>query len=103
MVMKKKDGSWSNQVLIWCMPKSFFDLFEHCYICTYLFEGSLQASYFRLHGIRYEAKSLLNGVLIPYDRENERIQRKEKMKLMKVTNSFSNDDIFSTSKNPFTE
>ncbi len=105
MVPKKKDGSFSDQVLIWCMPKSFFDLFEHCYICTHLFEGSLRASDFKLHGIRYETKSLLNGVLIPYDRESERLQRQENMKLMKVTThgKFSNDDVFSTSKNPFTE
>lgn len=84
MVLKKKNGEWSNQVLIWCMPVSFFSLFEKCYILTYLFDGSMQNAYFKLNQIEYTHMSLLNGVLVPFNSSNEQAQRKGKYNLIRV-------------------
>lgn len=103
MVLKKKDGSWSNQVLIWCMPINFFNLFEKCFICTYLFGGSMQYAYFRLNNIGFTHMTILNGVLAPYDRNNEQKQRQEKFKLMKIISCFDGDSAIFKSKNPFTK
>lgn len=84
MTLKKENGEWSDKVVIWTMPVTFFNFFNECYICTYLFEGSLQSSYFKLHNIKYEHKTIINGTLQPYNKDIEIMQRKEKYQLMNI-------------------
>jgi len=50
---------------VWAFPIEIFSGFKEVQILTYLFEGSLLAAYFRLHGINYdilrnESQELLN-------------------------------------------
>ena len=84
MTLKKGNGKWSDKIIIWRMPVAFFNSFKECYICTYLFGGSLQSSYFKLNKIKYEHKTIINGTLQEYTRDIELIQRKEKYKLMNI-------------------
>lgn len=44
---------------MWNFPVDFFKCFEESYIFTYLWDGSIQKSYFDLHKIRYK-KYMLN-------------------------------------------
>lgn len=71
MCLRKDDGTWSDRILMWNFPISFFDLFEKCYIATYLFDGSIQKSYFQLHGIEYAHMTIKNGKLDIYSTEKE--------------------------------
>lgn len=43
-----------GNVMLWVMPKVFFDCFSEVYILTYMFEGQLQKYYFDLFEIQYE-------------------------------------------------
>ncbi|MDM5229342.1 DEAD/DEAH box helicase family protein [Cytobacillus sp. NJ13] len=65
---------------LWSFPAQVFDLFDHTFILTYLFEGQLQKYYYDYHSIKYEKKSVIqeNGVfkLVPYFKE-DRQQFKE--------------------------
>lgn len=47
---------YAGQVFIWCFPISIFEAMKQTYILTYLFEGQLQAYYYKLHGVEYEKK-----------------------------------------------
>jgi hypothetical protein len=44
--------------LVWEMPTVFLEAFEHIYICTYLFEGSVLSAYLRANDMPYEVKTL---------------------------------------------
>lgn len=54
----------NKKLLLWHYPPDIFRLFDKIYILTYLFEASILKSYFELHHIKYEKKSISN--------ENER-------------------------------
>lgn len=71
MCLRKKDGSLSNDVLIWNFPVTFFSLFSKCYICTYLWNGSIQKAYFDMHKVAYQHMTLSDGKLITYNPEKE--------------------------------
>jgi hypothetical protein len=59
-----------NMAFVWNFPATVFDLFDHVYIMTYLFDGQLQRYYYDYHGVKYETKSVVqeNGKykLVPY-------------------------------------
>ncbi len=65
-------NSNNRHIVIWNFPPIFFDLFKKCYICTYLWDGSIQKHYFNLHNINYEHKTLIDGKLVDYDKSLER-------------------------------
>lgn len=84
MRLKNKNGEWSDKVLIWNFPVSFFSLFEKCYICTYLWNGSVQMAYFKLHGIEYLHMTLNDGKLDIYNPTRELIYREKYWKLINL-------------------
>lgn len=44
--------------LVWQFPYHIFELFEHVYVLTYLFQGSIMKHYLDYHGIGYIRKSI---------------------------------------------
>lgn len=48
----------NDKLLMWRYPPEIFKLFDKVYILTYLFNGSILKSYFDLHKIQYERKSI---------------------------------------------
>lgn len=53
MYLPKKNGGYSDNVLIWHFPIVFFSLFSKTYIATYLWNGSMQKSYFDMNDVDY--------------------------------------------------
>lgn len=53
MGFKKEDSEELARIIMWNFPVDFFKCFEESYIFTYLWEGSIQKSYFDIHGINY--------------------------------------------------
>lgn len=76
MCLPKEDGTFSHEIVIWNFPIAFFDLFEKCYICTYLWNGSIQKSYFDMHKVIYQHMTIKDGQLENYSTEKERSERK---------------------------
>lgn len=63
MGFKKEDSEELARIIMWNFPVDFFKCFEESYIFTYLWEGSIQKSYFDIHGIHYEK------YMLDYDRK----------------------------------
>ena len=103
MVLKKRNNQWSDSIVIWNMPINFFSLFNECFILTYLFEGSFQAAYFKLNNIRYNHQTILNGVVVPYNLNNELLQRREKFKLIRFCHIENNYYKNNQKGKPFTK
>ena len=59
MGFKKKNSDELARILMWNFPVDFFKCFEESYIFTYLWDGSIQKSYFDLRVVRYK-KYMLN-------------------------------------------
>lgn len=53
-------------ILIEAPKPDFITSFSKVTVLTYLFEGSLMWAYFKLHGIKYELLSILNGEPVTY-------------------------------------
>jgi hypothetical protein len=72
---------WINDsMLLWLMPATIFDAFDEIYILTYLFDGSYQKTYYDLHGIDFDYKSVVkdgNYRLIDYDPDDDVAKRAE--------------------------
>ncbi|MBI0576764.1 DEAD/DEAH box helicase family protein [Neobacillus cucumis] len=64
----------NKSTFFWNFPASIFDMFEHTYILTYMFEGQIQCYYYKYHGVQNEKKSVVqqNGryTLVDYFRED---------------------------------
>lgn len=97
----------SEEVLVWVFPVSFFGLFDKCYIATYLFNGNLQSSYFKLNRIKYLHMTLKRTdslpvddrfIVEPYNPKAELEQRKQLISLMDVHSSFRGDDFIFSQK-----
>lgn len=84
MRLKNKNGSWSDKILIWNFPVTFFSLFEKCYICTYLWNGSIQKAYFDMHRIEYQHMTLHNGNLDIYNPTKELLIRERYWNLINL-------------------
>lgn len=81
---RTRNGSISKN-LLWCFPTCFFECFRECYILTYLWEGSIQKTYFDMHQISYEKFTLSeDGKLIPYDPQLEYDRRQIAAKSMNI-------------------
>lgn len=81
-----KEGSDElAHILMWNFPVDFFRCFNESYIFTYLWDGSIQKSYFDIHGIQYKKYMLgCNKGLIEYDRGLEYQKRKQVAGLIDV-------------------
>ncbi|MCC0705331.1 hypothetical protein IC213_19950 [Clostridioides sp. ES-S-0049-02] len=66
-----------SNFMFWTFPYKIFDLFDEAYILTYLFEGQLQAYYYKYFGMEYEHYSIVFNSknkkyeLKEYDKKNE--------------------------------
>ena len=76
------EGKYINQ-----FPIKLFKSFEEVYILTYMFNGSLQKSYFDLYEMHYELLTLKDGELVDY----EPLSLEEKTKLKNLINIIDND------------
>ena len=47
---------YGGKLFMWCFPIKVFEVMSKTYILTYLFEGQLQSSYYKLHNVKYEKK-----------------------------------------------
>lgn len=81
----KKESDELAKIIMWNFPVDFFKCFDESYILTYLWEGSIQKSYFDVHGVKYE-KFMLdeNKKLIQHDVELEYLKRKNAAGLITV-------------------
>lgn len=85
MGFKKENSNELARILMWNFPVDFFKCFDESYIFTYLWEGSIQKSYFDIHGIKYE-KYMLNEKkeLINHDLQIEYTKRKSVSHLIDI-------------------
>lgn len=44
---------YSDKLYIWCFPTGLFNVVKQTFVLTYLFEGQLQAFYYKLHNVPY--------------------------------------------------
>ena len=85
MGFKKDNSDELARILMWNFPVDFFKCFEESYIFTYLWDGSIQKSYFDIHGIQYEKYMLNNNKeLIPHNKALEYEKRREIVDLVNI-------------------
>lgn len=84
MGFKKDNSDELARILMWNFPVDFFKCFEESYIFTYLWEGSIQKSYFDIHGIEYKKYMLDKGELIEHDIDLEYQKRKNVVGLIDI-------------------
>lgn len=85
MGFKKDNTDELARILMWNFPVDFFKCFDESYIFTYLWDGSIQKSYFDIHGIQYEKYMLdENKELIPHNRLLEYEKRKKTVDLINI-------------------
>lgn len=86
MGFKKDNCDELARIIMWNFPVDFFKCFDESYIFTYLWEGSIQKSYFDIHGIQYE-KYMLNN-----DRElirhNKSLEYEKRSKVVDLINIY---------------
>lgn len=85
MGFKKENSDELARIVMWNFPVDFFKCFEESYIFTYLWEGSIQKSYFDIHGIPYE-KYMLNEKkeLVHHSKELEFEKRRKAVGLINI-------------------
>ena len=85
MGFKKENSDELARIIMWNFPVDFFKCFDESYIFTYLWEGSIQKSYFDIHGIKYEKYMLdYDRQLIPHCKEIEYDKRKNIVDLINI-------------------
>lgn len=84
MGFKKENSDELARILMWNFPVDFFKCFEESYIFTYLWDGSIQKSYFDIHGIRYKKYMLCEGNLIEHSTELEHRKRRNIVDLIDI-------------------
>ena len=85
MGFKKENSDVLARIIMWNFPVDFFKCFDESYIFTYLWEGSIQKSYFDIHGIKYEKYMLdYDRQLIPHCKEIEYEKRKNIVDLINI-------------------
>lgn len=85
MGFKKDNSDELARIIMWNFPVDFFKCFEESFIFTYLWDGSIQKSYFDIHGIQYEKYMLDdNGQLIPHDKVLEFEKRRKVVDLINI-------------------
>lgn len=85
MGFKKDNSDELARIIMWNFPVDFFKCFEESYIFTYLWDGSIQKSYFDIHGIQYEKYMLNeNKELIPHNKALEYEKRRKIVDLINI-------------------
>lgn len=85
MGFKKENSDELARIIMWNFPVDFFKCFDESYIFTYLWEGSIQKSYFDIHGIKYEKYMLdYDRQLIPHCKEIEYEKRRNVADLINI-------------------
>lgn len=85
MGFKKENSDELARIIMWNFPVDFFKCFDESYIFTYLWEGSIQKSYFDIHGIKYEKYMLdYDKQLIPHCKEIEYEKRRNVADLINI-------------------
>lgn len=85
MGFKKENSDELARIIMWNFPVDFFKCFDESYIFTYLWEGSIQKSYFDIHGIKYEKYMLdYDRHLIPHCKEIEYEKRRNVADLINI-------------------
>lgn len=85
MGFKKDNSDELARILMWNFPVDFFKCFEESYIFTYLWDGSIQKSYFDIHGIKYKKYMLNeNKELIPHNKTLEYEKRRKAVDLINI-------------------
>lgn len=85
MGFKKENSDELARIIMWNFPVDFFKCFDESYIFTYLWKGSIQKSYFDIHGIKYEKYMLdYDRQLIPHCKEIEYEKRKNIVDLINI-------------------
>ena len=85
MGFKKENSDELARIIMWNFPVDFFKCFDESYILTYLWEGSVQKSYFDIHGIKYEKYMLdYDKHLIPHCKELEYEKRRNVADLINI-------------------
>lgn len=87
----KNGNNQLARILMWNFPVDFFKCFDESYIFTYLWDGSIQKSYFDIHGIEYKKYMLDDGVLIEHCKKLEYQKRKEVVGLIDIYEGKFND------------
>ena len=84
MGFKKDNSDELARILMWNFPVDFFKCFDESYIFTYMWDGSIQKSYFDIHGIKYKKYMLNDGNLIEHDINLEYKKRKDVVELIDI-------------------
>lgn len=84
MGFKKDNSDELARILMWNFPVDFFKCFEASYIFTYLWDGSIQKSYFDIHGIKYKKFMLNEGTLIEHNIDLEYQKRRKIVGLIDI-------------------
>ena len=85
MGFKKENSDELARIIMWNFRVDFFKCFDESYIFTYLWEGSIQKSYFDIHGIKYEKYMLdYDRQLIPHCKEIEYEKRRNVADLINI-------------------
>lgn len=69
-----------DKVLIWEFPSEFLKCFQHTFILTYLFEGSMMSSYLKAERLTYTRKSLDKGCLVNWGTSQEEFDLKASLR-----------------------
>ena len=85
MGFKKENSDELARIIMWNFPVDFFKCFDESYIFTYLWDGSIQKSYFDIHGIKYE-KYMLDDCkqLVHHCKELEYEKRRKVVDLIDI-------------------
>lgn len=60
-----------DDLLLWQFPAKFLALFKEVWVCTYLFEGSVMASYLKANGVPYTVLTLQGNRVVPLKGHDE--------------------------------
>ena len=92
MGFKKDNSDELARIIMWNFPVDFFKCFDESYIFTYLWEGSIQKSYFDIHNIQYEKYMLSEaGQLIEHNKSVEYKKRSMVVDLINIYNGKFNN------------
>ena len=61
----------NNKVLYWNFPVDIFNYFKEVYILTYKFDCQIQKYYYDFHGVKYEKYQIIDGELLPYQKDRD--------------------------------
>lgn len=85
MGFKKENSDELARIIMWNFPVDFFKCFDESYIFTYLWDGSIQKSYFDIHSIKYEKYMLdANKQLVHHCKELEYEKRRKVVDLIDI-------------------